>query len=692
MADLRDFLLNALSQFAGGPGPPENNLVRFGLAAMLWGTLLVTAWSRRRRKGPVREHLLVIGFGLSLFRELFKLGHLSFKLLTGAEHNFLCALIAPIEHALTLLSVVFISGAFLQYILDNAPLAKRYLILGLGTTVVTIAATGLWWPQQLLAAPTTRFHTTGPAAAIHLLGAGLIALALVLLVRRHTWRHAVVGALTLLFTSEFLTYINFATDHVYTTLLCPIGNAIYLVAIPLFGYVYYHEQQIEQQRTETALRTYRDHLEELVQDRTREITQTNTHLQAEIGERRRAEQELAQRNAELAAQNTLAATISQSLGLDAVLQSTLEQLLHMLAMEYGCIHLLDSATHELVLRTQHSASAAPDAVCRADLCGDSARQALTRMCPVVHTARRTAQLDATAPMPCAPAQGDRTLVSIPLIAEGHAVGTLTLGATRANAFSPQALNLLTAVGQQLGVAVEKAALHEQLEQAATLEERQRIAAEMHDGLAQTLSYMGHQTDYAADLLTHGRLEEVRDLLPQLRHAITQAGSEVRRSIASLQEKPAPRLSLQEAVRQTVAAIAPSSPVRTNVRVEDVLPEPIFLTTPAQEQAVRVVQEAITNALRHAAAQTIVVNLAAERDQITIRIQDDGQGFDPAAPPTDGRDHFGLSIMHARAARLGGTLTIESSARGGTNILLTLPSGNEHPNQEAVIHQASALPA
>lgn len=668
MADIGDFLLKALSQFAGGPGPPENNLVRFGLAAILWSSLLATAWSRRQRGSPARENLLVLGFGLVLFRELFKLGHLSFKLLTGTEHDLLCSLSAPLEHALTLLSVVLISGAFLQYILDNAPLVRRYLILGLGTTSLMLVATALWWPQQLLIEPSTRFHMTWPGSAIHLLGAGLIALAVVLMVRQRTWRHAVVGALTLLFVSEFLTFTNFATAHTYAALICPIGNAIYLIAIPLFGYVYYHEQQLEQQRAESALHTYRDHLEELVQERTSEITQANAHLQAEIGERRRTEQELARRNAELAVQNTLAATISESQGLDGVLQSALEHLLRMLDMEYGCVHLFDQTANKLVLHTQYSISATSAATCRSDLCGESAQAALADQQPIV----RAYQLDSVVSASCPQTQLDYTLISTPLIAEGTAVGTLTIGATSVDPISPLPLKLLTTIGQQLGGVVEKAALHDQLELAATLEERQRIAAEMHDGLAQTLSYMGHTTDYARTLLEHGQLTDVQALFEQLRAAITQAGSEVRRSIASLQEKPTPRQSFQEAVRQTVAAAMPCATAQTQILLDDALPQLIFLPPPVQEQAIRVIQEALTNAQHHAAAQTIDVHLAGSLEQIAIQIQDDGCGFDLSIPPTDGRDHFGLSIMRARAARLGGALSVESTPGMGTSITLTVP--------------------
>ncbi|MCA9922125.1 MAG: hypothetical protein KC421_07130, partial [Anaerolineales bacterium] len=99
-----EFLLQFLTQFAGGPGPPENNLVRFGLPALFWFVLLVVAWNRQRKENLPREKLLVWGFGLGLFRELFMFANLSLQLMNTAMNDTLCGFIEPIEHALTLAS------------------------------------------------------------------------------------------------------------------------------------------------------------------------------------------------------------------------------------------------------------------------------------------------------------------------------------------------------------------------------------------------------------------------------------------------------------------------------------------------------------------------------------------------------------------------------------------------------------
>ena len=119
MGSLGEFATLLLQQFAGGPGPPENNLVRFGLAALLWLVLLVIAWSRQRNQNLPRERLLVVGFGLALAREL-----VMFALITGkiVGWNFLDSENVyhhPLEHALAMAAYIVVAGAYLRYVLDD---------------------------------------------------------------------------------------------------------------------------------------------------------------------------------------------------------------------------------------------------------------------------------------------------------------------------------------------------------------------------------------------------------------------------------------------------------------------------------------------------------------------------------------------------------------------------------------------
>jgi signal transduction histidine kinase len=728
--------------------------------------------------------------------------------------------------------------------LDDAVAARRYLLAGLGAVAVGSLVIVLWWPGQVVSTPGLRFHRTWPALLMHLLATLFTTIAMIVLRRKPGWlRNVLWVAFSFLLISELRLLLNFYTNWQYNDVLCPIGNSFHMLAVPLFGYVYFREQAIEKKQAEDALRAYRYHLEELVEERTAKLTDTNDQLQSEIREREQAQAETTRRNTALATQNAIAATISQSLDLPTILTTTLERTLSVLGMQSGRIYLLAPDDEHLVLEMEQGTTESrwmTDE--RAEhLCYVVSERAATALKPVV--INEEAPLVSIPDLP--PSQdGQWLLVSTPLVSQGQAVGALTMGAQHSATVGPQELELLMAIGHQVGMAVEnarlyreaegwagamallhevsvflsssldaveisdqitqqsaklmacsvaylfqwdkehreavkvstggassrqsgdlrlqidqspilpqilsqhepicvqdaledpriparwresldlraalflpvwvtgqplgflllvesqesrrwrshdvdllfgfmdraavaleKAYLHKQLEWAAALEERQRIAAEMHDGLAQTLSFLGLKTDQAAELLETRQIQQVPDELHQMQDAISRATHEVRRSIASLQESPRPRQSLQEALNHTVHEVAPASETPAQVRTH--LEAPLYLPPSDLEQVQRVVQEALLNAHRHAQAREITVLLERRKDLIEVVVVDDGRGFDPESPPQIG-DHFGLSIMRARAARIGGELKLASGPGRGTRLALTWPM---HPEPD-----------
>jgi len=835
-----DYVLLLLSQFAGGPGPRENNLIRFGLPAVLWAVLLAMAWSRQRQQKLPRERMLVWGFGLGLARELYMFGHVSLGFITGGEPGEpILHLAEPLEHALTMAAIVMVAGAFIRYILDDARITRRYLRAGLTATAIAFIATWGSWYMIVTANPEARFNRTPSGLISHLLIAVFAGAAIVLLTRRKGWlRNVVTVALGFFVISGLLRLVNFTTSHDYDYIICPICNSLHILAIPILGYVYIREQSIEKQRAEDSLEAYRNHLEELVEDRTTELTLANEQLQVEIGEREQAEAKIAQRNTELAAQNAIAATISRSLDLDTILNTAMDTVLAVLEMDAGCLHLLDADGETLLLETRRgspvSALLEPeDCACS---CLGISRQAVQQMKPVAFS---VSDYPCQAQSPFISEQDLQTLVSTPLVSKGRALGALSLGSKQQGPVRPEDLELLTAIGQQIGMAVENANLyqeadywakelamlhqvsvflsstlepeevhehiaeqsvkllgcqsavlfrwdgeqrqavgasaygingtpmgdlrllldecpfleeilagrrstpitdaradprvpegwqqrfgmrgllcvpvwgteqplallfmiertgprqwrpgeielvesfvnraaialenaylHKRLEWAAALEERQRIAAEMHDGLAQTLSYLTLRSYQASELIEEGRIEEALAEHTSIQDAVAQATTEVRRSIASLQESPPPRRPFQEWLAEAVR----ESEKAGDTRVELVLQteEPLFLPPDHLEQVMKVLQEALVNVNNHAAAGQVSVRLARQDGEGILAVEDDGRGFDPEVPPRDGREHFGLSIMRARAARIGGRIDIQSAPGQGTRLVLHWP--------------------
>jgi len=839
--EFADFVLLLLAQFAGGPDARENNLIRFGLPAILWAVLLAVAWSRQRQQELPREKMLVWGFGLGLARELYMFGHVSTGFITGGEPGEWPLHVAePLEHALTMAAIVVVAGAFIRYILDDADITRRYLRTGLISTAIAFVGTWGWWFQIATSNPGARFNRTPAGLVSHLLVAVFAGAAVFLLARRKGWlRNVVTVALGFFVIIGILRLTNFATGFGFDSTICPIANSLHILSIPLLGYVYIREQSIEKQRAEEALAAYRDHLEELVEERTTELTSTNEQLQVHIAEREQAEAKIAQRNTELAAQNAIAATISRSLELDTILNTAMDTVLAVLEMDAGCLYLLDAEGENLIPHTHRGASSMsslPEPSEFACSCSGISRHAVEQLKPV---AVNVSDYVCEERSPFVNEQDLETLVGTPLMSKGRALGALSLGSRQRGPVRPEDLELLTAIGQQIGMAVENANLyqeadywakelamlhqvsvflsstlepeevhehiteqsakllgsqtallfrwdedqrqavgasaygsdvmpvndlrlrldecpllaevlsgrgstpivdaeedpripadwrqslgirsllcvpvwgtekplavlfmvertgprkwragdielvesfvnraaialenaylHKRLEWAAALEERQRIAAEMHDGLAQTLSYLTLRSYQATELIEEGNVEQALAEHANIQDAIAQASVEVRRSIASLQESPPPRRPFQELLTEIVRESERAGDA--HVELSLLAEAPLFLPPDHLEQVTKVLQEALVNVKNHASAEQISVSLAADDGEIRLAVEDDGRGFDPEVLPRDGREHFGLSIMRARAARIGGQIDIRSAPGEGTSLVLRWP--------------------
>ncbi|NIV36242.1 MAG: GAF domain-containing protein, partial [Anaerolineae bacterium] len=279
---------------------------------------------------------------------------------------------------------------------------------------------------------------------------------------RKGWlRNVVTVALLFFVFSGILRLVNYVTGHEQAYIICPICNSLHILAIPILGYVYIREQSIEKQQAEEALQAYRDHLEDLVEDRTTELTNANEQLQVEVSEREQAEAKIAQRNTELAAQNAIAATISRTLELDTILNTAMDTVLAVLEMDAGCLYLLDADGENLIPQTRRGASiesSLPEPAGFACSCSGISLRAVQKMQPM---ALDVCDYPRDAQSPFVSEQALETLVSTPLVSKGRALGALSLGSTRQGAVRPEDLELLTAIGQQIGMAVDNANLYQE---------------------------------------------------------------------------------------------------------------------------------------------------------------------------------------------------------------------------------------
>jgi signal transduction histidine kinase len=262
---------------------------------------------------------------------------------------------------------------------------------------------------------------------------------------------------------------------------------------------------------------------------------------------------------------------------------------------------------------------------------------------------------------------------VPAAGEGHPIahngarlGTLTLDRPAA----PPDPATVAAICETLAVAIANRRLATENARLAILEERDRIARELHDGLAQTLAAIGMQSERVRGALAEGNSAAARVALDHIERASDAAYSDVREAIVGL------RTGGDGDFRTALAQTAEWFEDTTGIIVHAAfMPDGGRRLSPLAElQLLRIVQESLTNVRKHAGASRVWITLAPAADtELRVTVRDDGAGFDADAPPHRGRQHFGLLIMRERAESLGGTLTVTTAPGAGTTIAVTLPA-------------------
>ena len=260
----------------------------------------------------------------------------------------------------------------------------------------------------------------------------------------------------------------------------------------------------------------------------------------------------------------------------------------------------------------------------------------------------------------------------PLWVEDQVIGVLCVGSTEPQVFSDDAIQLLAKLASSAAIALENARLYAQAERAATLEERQRIAADMHDGVGQTISKLGLDIDLAEKYLEGEQLEMVRDQLTSARDSIDSASDDVRGAIAHLLDDSPIHQNLQSQVESIIHDLQSQAINGNSLNWYNSIDEPVTLHRGDTEQVLRIAGEALNNAYRHSGATSTDIYLKLINSDYVLTIKDNGKGFDPHNIPDDGGKHFGLKIMQARATHLGGDLRVDSTPGEGTRIILRWP--------------------
>lgn len=214
-------------------------------------------------------------------------------------------------------------------------------------------------------------------------------------------------------------------------------------------------------------------------------------------------------------------------------------------------------------------------------------------------------------------------------------------------------------------------LFEQVRRLAILEERDRLAREMHDSLGQVLGFVNLKTKVAEDLIGRGHPAEAGSELSQMRAAVQEAYEDVRQAILSLRTTPQAK-GLLPSLREYVDRMREQTGLDIRLASSDGL----RLAPAVEAQVIRIVQEALTNVRKHAQARTVEIRFdRTDGSGATVTIADDGRGFDVAGVEGAKGMHFGLLTMRERAESIGGTLRVTSAPGQGTKVILWIPSAS-----------------
>jgi len=214
---------------------------------------------------------------------------------------------------------------------------------------------------------------------------------------------------------------------------------------------------------------------------------------------------------------------------------------------------------------------------------------------------------------------------------------------------------------------------EQQEVVATLRERERLARELHDGIGQTLGYVGLQAQAALKWVRGGNVEKAESLLLRLTDVAQEAHADVRESILNLKADSLHGWSFIPTLRRYLEKYQANYGIRTELALSDQVAEDTF--EPATGvQLMRVVQEALSNARKHGGARELKVTVSIADSQARLVITDDGVGFDSSRLGGADGNHFGLTFMRERVQQIGGSMEIDSRPGAGTMLTLDVPTG------------------
>ncbi len=406
----------------------------------------------------------------------------------------------------------------------------------------------------------------------------------------------------------------------------------------------------------------------------------HTSLQQELAEKRRTEEELQkayqtlerrvrERTRELEILNSIAATVNRSLNLTEVFQYAIDTTGGALGLEVGAAFWLDEEAAQeqnpqltLLAHRGLSAEFLPF-VEFLPLRGSMIEKVLPAGGPLVW---KPSEYRLEPVRSALVQEGLAFGISVPFMAQEKLLGAMVLGSRTERSMSVEELALLGSIAQQVSMAAKNARLYDRAQQMAALEERHRLAQELHDSVTQSLYSLTLCAEAAARMLEAGKSKKAADQLRELGDTAREALQEMRLLIFELKPLDLEKAELEEAIRSRLDAVESRVGLKADLRVTG----EARVGNPLKLELYHVACEALNNVLKHALAKSVSVLLSVGNGAVTLEVNDDGKGFDPQAGSASGG--LGLSGMAERARRVGGELTVQSCPGRGTTVSFRAP--------------------
>ena len=389
------------------------------------------------------------------------------------------------------------------------------------------------------------------------------------------------------------------------------------------------------------------------------LEESHTVLEQRVEERTRAEK---MRSEQLRAINEVGRRITSLMNPDEVLPFIVNSLQKTFGYYSVSISLIERESGKLMVSAMAGPEETAGMASSREIVSGAARQVMETGNPlVINNATEVPELIETEGT-----YGTGSEMAIPIRLSMDIMGVLDIKSAEKGAF--QELDIFTAstLADFVAIGIENAHLYRNVRDIATLEERNRLAREIHDTLAQGFVGVIRQLEVAKRMVDKNT-EQANKHLDQAEKLARYSLNEARRSVMSLRQSLVERISLPDAIRDEATRFSEINDIPVNMNVSG---QPVQLKAEDEESLLRIFQEAVANIGRHSNASKVEVDLSYNDKSVNLSIHDNGVGFDTRKKK---QGSFGIIDMKERVSLLKGKFKIESKPGQGTTIFVNIPT-------------------